>query len=89
MWESPKISPMFGTAAIKSQYCHQCIGCGYHNLTIILIEKVQKDNEKLHERKLFWQYNLRAFHENGGNAHCLKKQKHIPTRNDCIPFPLD
>jgi len=65
MWESPKMSPVFGTAAINSQYCHQCISCGYHNLTINLIEKNEKDNEKLHERELFWQYNLKAFHENG------------------------
>lgn len=56
------------------QHYHQYNGCGYHNLTITLIEQVEKDNEKLHGRELFWQHRLRAFHEHGGNAHCVKNE---------------
>lgn len=54
------------------QHYHQYNGCGYHNLTVTLIEQVEKDIEKLHERELFWQHRLRAFHEHGGNAHCVR-----------------
>ena len=48
-------------------------GCSYSHLEATLIEKVkQGDDAKLAERELYWQYQLRTFKENGGNAMNLK-----------------
>ena len=50
-------------------------GCGYEHLSIILIEQVEQDNEeKLCDREIYWQHQLREFRENGGNAHCVKNE---------------
>ena len=49
-------------------------GCGYQNLSIIIIEQVERgDLELLAEREVYWQHQLRAFVENGSKAHCYKK----------------
>ena len=57
------------------QLYHQENGCGYQYLSIVLIEKVENGNEaKLCDRELYWQHQLRAFRENGGNAHCVKNE---------------
>ena len=51
-------------------------GCGYENLRIIIIEKVEFGNsELLGRREIFWQNQLRCFMENGGKAHCKRKEK--------------
>ena len=48
-------------------------GCSYNNFEATLIEKIkQGDDAKLAERELYWQYQLRTFKENGGNAMNLK-----------------
>ena len=48
-------------------------GCSYSHLEATLIEKIKKgDDAKLTERELYWQYQLRTFKENGGNAMNLK-----------------
>ena len=48
-------------------------GNTYSHLEATLIEKVkQGDDVKLTERELYWQYQLRTFKENGGNAMNLK-----------------
>ena len=50
-------------------------GCGYQNISITLIEQVEvRTPEFLAERELYWQHQLRAYIENGGNAHCRKKE---------------
>ena len=57
------------------QHFHQSNnrGCSYSHLEATLIEKVkQGDDVKLAERELYWQYQLRTFKENGGNAMNLK-----------------
>ena len=57
------------------QHFHQSNnrGCSYSHLEATLIEKVkQGDDAKLAERELYWQYQLRTFKENGGNAMNLK-----------------
>ena len=52
-------------------------GCSYSHLEATLIEKVkQGDDAKLTERELYWQYQLRTFKENGGNAMNLKDDLH-------------
>ena len=49
-------------------------GCGYNNLSIILIEEVKEKNlAYLAEREVFWQHQLRVYVENGSNAHCYRK----------------
>ena len=49
------------------------LGCNYDHLEATLIEKVKEGDEKLlAERELHWQYQLRTFKENGGNAMNLK-----------------
>ena len=50
-------------------------GCGYQNVSIQIIEQVEIGNdEMLANRRLYWQNQLRCFAENGGNAHCLRKE---------------
>ena len=48
-------------------------GCTYKDLSVTIIEKVEEGNkQKLKERELFWQYQLRGFEENGGGAMNIK-----------------
>ena len=50
-------------------------GCGYENVSIQIIDQVELGNEiKLSECESYWQHQLRAFIENGGRAHCYKKE---------------
>ena len=50
-------------------------GCGYQNISIILIEEVKiKNMEYLAERETFWQHQLRVYVENGRNGHCYRKE---------------
>ena len=52
-------------------------GCSFSHLEATLIEKVKEgDDAKLAERELYWQYQLRTFKENGGNAMNLKDDLH-------------
>ena len=49
--------------------------CSYKDISFILIEKVEEGAKiKLARREQYWQHQLRAFVENGGNAHCIKKE---------------
>ena len=49
------------------------LGCSYSHLEATLIEKIKEgDDAMLAERELYWQYQLRTFKENGGNAMNLK-----------------
>ena len=49
-------------------------GCGYENLRIRIIDQVEIGNlEALAETELYWQHQLRCYIENGGNAHCRRK----------------
>ena len=51
-------------------------GCGYENLKITIIEQVEIGNhEELGRREIYWQNQLRCFMENGGQAHCKRKEK--------------
>ena len=48
--------------------------CGYQDLSIQLIEQVEvKTLDFLAERELFWQHQIRAYVQNGSNAHCYRK----------------
>ena len=51
-------------------------GCGYKNISIQIIDQVEQgDKEALVQTELYWQDQLRVFIENGGNAHCRRKDK--------------
>ena len=51
-------------------------GCGYENLRITIIEQVEVGNhEMLGKQEIYWQNQLRCFMENGGQAHCKRKEK--------------
>ena len=51
-------------------------GFGNQNISIQLIEGVEQgDQKKLCHRKIFWQNQLRCHVQNGGNAHCYRKEK--------------
>ena len=51
-------------------------GCGYDNLSIQLIEQVQVgDSEALARQEVYWQNQLRGYVQNGGHAHCYRKEK--------------
>ena len=48
--------------------------CSYEDLSITIIERVETENmEDLAERELYWQHQLRAYVQNGGKAHCYRK----------------
>ena len=48
--------------------------CNYSDISFILIEKIQDgDKKELARREQYWQHQLRAFVENGGNAQCIRK----------------
>ena len=48
--------------------------CSYQDLSIQLIEQVKHHNmDFLAKRELFWQHQLRVYIENGGKAHCYRK----------------
>ena len=50
-------------------------GCGYEHVRIQIIEQVELGNdEMLANRELHWQNQLRCYVENGGNAHCYRKE---------------
>ena len=51
-------------------------GCGYDNLSIQLIEQVKiGDQEALARQEVYWQNQLRGYVQNGGHAHCYRKEK--------------
>ena len=51
-------------------------GCGYQNISIQIIEKVQEgDTKALEIQEIYWQNQLRCYIQNGGNAHCRRKEK--------------
>ena len=51
-------------------------GCGYSNVSIQLIDQVEQgDTEALAQAEIYWQEQLRGFIENGGNAHCRRREK--------------
>ena len=48
--------------------------CSYEDISITIIEQVEKKNlEFLAERECYWQHQLRAYVQNGGKAHCYRK----------------
>ena len=50
-------------------------GCGYGNVSLQIIEKVRPKNPRLlADRELYWQHQLRAYAENGGQAMCKRKE---------------
>ena len=50
-------------------------GCGYKNFSVQIIDKVEHgDEEALSECELYWAHQLRAYVENGGQAHSIKKE---------------
>ena len=51
-------------------------GCGYQNLRIKIIDQVEERTlEALAEAEIYWQNQLRCYIQNGGNAHCRRKEK--------------
>ena len=49
--------------------------CSYKDISFTLIEQVEVGNRKLlAQREVFWQHQLRAFEDNGGNGMCIKKE---------------
>ena len=48
--------------------------CSYQHLQVQIIEEVEHKNfDFLAERELYWQHQLRTYIENGGRAHCYRK----------------
>ena len=48
--------------------------CSYEHLQIQIIEQIEHKNlDFLAERELYWQHQLRVYIENGGRAHCYRK----------------
>ena len=49
--------------------------CDYKDMSITLIEQVKvKSFEFLAEREVWWQNQLRVYVQNGGKAHCYRKE---------------
>ena len=50
-------------------------GCGYANVSFQVIDQVDLgDDHELAECETYWQHQLRWYVENGGNAHCYRKE---------------
>jgi hypothetical protein len=50
-------------------------GCGYANVSFQVIDQVELGNDhELAECETYWQHQLRCYVENGGNAHCYRKE---------------
>ena len=48
--------------------------CKYDNLTVQIIDQVPNGEKiKLAQKETFWQHQLRCYVENGGHAHCYRK----------------
>ena len=53
-------------------------GCGYENISIQIIEQVPEgDTKTLENQEIYWQNQLRCYIQNGGNAHCRRKEKKL------------
>ena len=51
-------------------------GCGYPNISIQIIEQVEVgDIKTLENQEIYWLNQLRCYIQNGGNAHCRRKEK--------------
>ena len=51
-------------------------GCGYENFSVQIIDQVEEgDKVALGDREVFWQNQLRCYIQNGGHAHCYRKEK--------------
>ena len=52
-------------------------GCAYpQHFSVQLIDQVEVGNkEALAEKEVYWQNQLRCYVQNGGNAHCYRKEK--------------
>ena len=49
--------------------------CSYKDISFTLIEQVEIGNKALlSRREIYWQHQLRAFEDNGGNGMCIKKE---------------
>ena len=50
-------------------------GCGYKSVSLQIIDQVEFGNDRgLAECETYWQHQLRCYVENGGNAHCYRKE---------------
>ena len=51
-------------------------GCGYGNFSVQIIDQVEEgDKLALADREVYWQNQLRCYVQNGGHAHCWRKEK--------------
>ena len=51
-------------------------GCKYESISIQIIDQVANgDTQALEKQEVFWQNQLRVYIQNGGNAHCRRKEK--------------
>ena len=51
-------------------------GCGKENVKIQIIDQVEEgDRKALANAEIYWQNQLRVYIQNGGNAHCRRKEK--------------
>ena len=50
-------------------------GCGYDQMSIQIIDLVEiGDEQALADCETYWQHQLRCYVENGGRAHCFRKE---------------
>ena len=50
-------------------------GCGYDQMSLQIIDQVEHgDDQALADCETYWQHQLRCYVENGGRAHCYRKE---------------
>ena len=50
-------------------------GCKYESISIQIIDQVEQgDHQALADCEIYWQNQLRCYIENGGKAHCIRKE---------------
>ena len=64
-------------------------GCGYPNFSVQLIhQEMEGDKEALAKKMVYWQNQLRCYLQNGGCAHCRRKEKIISRGVVATPRPI-
>ena len=55
-------------------------GCGYENFSVQIIDQVEeRDKVASAEKEVYWQNQLGCYVQNGGHAHCYRKEKLPPS----------
>ena len=70
MWEKAPPPSKRGTPTINKRSRESMVGWA-----TIMDQVGEGDSKALADKEVFWQNQLRCYVQNGGNAHCYRKEK--------------